>query len=233
MAVIEYPSPNHGERLGNGGIRLIVLHFTGMPDLGAALERLCDPEAEVSCHYLVARSGEVVAMVPEDRRAWHAGEGSWGGVEDINSRSIGIEIDNSGQEPFDPRAMSSLVPLLKDILARHDLPPEAVIGHQDMAPGRKDDPGPLFDWRGLADAGVSVWPEVPHAAPLAGAPADRSHWRQFCEVAEVFGYPTEVSGEALHTAFRARFRGDQGRFDPMDTAMAMDLARRFPARMLA
>ena len=229
MHIHHHPSQNHGERVGGARVELVVLHFTGMSDFDEARDRLCDADAEVSCHYLIARDGEVFAMVPEDRRAWHAGAGAWGGRDDVNSRSIGIEIDNDGQGPFADPAIAALIPLLADILRRHHLGNAAVIGHECMAPGRKDDPGPLFPWRRLAEADVAVWPVAPHAAPLAGAPADRSHWRQFVEAARAFGYPVDVEAEALHRAFRHRFRGDDGIFDPMDTALMMDLARRFPA----
>lgn len=229
MHIHHHPSQNFGERADGARVELVVLHFTGMPDFEEARDRLCDAEAEVSCHYLVSRTGEIFDMVPDDRRAWHAGEGSWGGRGDVNSRSIGIEIDNDGASPFTGSAIDALIPLIEDILHRHHLGNEAVIGHQDMAPGRKADPGPFFPWRKLAEADVAVWPDAPHAIALKGTPADRSHWNQFVEAARVFGYPVDGEAEALHRAFRHRFRGDDGIFDPMDTALMMDLARRFPA----
>lgn len=202
---------------------LVVLHFTGMDDLAEARARLCAPEHEVSCHYLVGRAGEVYAMVDEHRRAWHAGAGEWGGRDDVNSRSIGIEIDNDGVSPFAEPAMAALLPLLADILRRHDLPPEAVIGHQDMAPGRKDDPGPFFDWRRLAEAGLSVWPRpVPGPASATGFRADLAR----------FGYPVGpgIGDEALLAAFHARFRPAATGFSPEDADLARDLAARWPAR---
>ena len=127
---------------------IIVLHYTAMPSAQSALTRLCLAEAEVSAHYLIGRCGTVWQLVQEDQRAWHAGVGAWGDVRDVNSRSIGIEIDNDGYSPFSHMAMVALEGLLPGILQRWAIPPERVIGHQDMAPGRKSDPGRRFDWRG-------------------------------------------------------------------------------------
>lgn len=122
----------------------------------AALERLCDPASEVSAHYLIAADGTLYQLVREAERAWHAGAGSWLGCEDVNSRSIGIEIDNDGRSPFAAAAMDTLEVLLTDMLSRHDLDPEAVIGHQHMAPERKVDPGPKFDWARLARSRLAI-----------------------------------------------------------------------------
>jgi N-acetylmuramoyl-L-alanine amidase len=129
---------------------LVVLHYTAMQSADAAIERLCDPEFEVSAHYVIARNGHVTQLVAENQRAWHAGAGQWHGRDDINSRSIGIELDNTGAHPFPEPQMQALETLLNGILARWDIPPEGVIGHSDMAPGRKIDPGPHFDWGRLA-----------------------------------------------------------------------------------
>ena len=137
-----------------------MLHGTAMGSAEAALTRLCDPAAEVSAHYLVGEDGRVWALVSEERRAWHAGAGSWGGRADINSRSIGIEVANDARSPFTARSMDALEALLAGVLDRHRIPPEGVIAHSDMAPGRKSDPGGRFDWRRLALAGLSVWPGV-------------------------------------------------------------------------
>ena len=134
----------------------MVIHYTAMQSAVAALERLCDPGPEVSAHYLIAADGTLYQLVDEAERAWHAGAGEWCGRGDVNSRSIGIEIDNDGCAPFTAAAMETLETLLGEVLARHGLGPEAVIGHEHMAPGRKVDPGPKFDWARLARAGLAV-----------------------------------------------------------------------------
>ncbi|MDO5529391.1 MAG: N-acetylmuramoyl-L-alanine amidase, partial [Paracoccus sp. (in: a-proteobacteria)] len=152
------PSPNHGDRRGGIAPHLIVLHYTGMADGASARARLCDPAAEVSAHWLIFEDGRCESLVPENRRAWHAGAGSWLGHEDINSRSIGIELVNPGDCPFAARQMDALEDLLDEIMARHGIGPESVIGHSDMAPGRKCDPGPRFDWHRLARGGRAIWP---------------------------------------------------------------------------
>ncbi len=224
MRTVDAPSPNQGPRRGGAEPDLVVLHHTGMASAAAALERLRDPAAAVSAHYLIGADGTVWQLVPEDRRAWHAGAGAWGGVTDVNSRSIGIELDNpgplAGLPPFAAPQMAVLEALLADILARWAIPPERVIGHSDMAPGRKADPGPRFDWQRLARAGLSVWPEP-------GA-ADADFW--VC--AHRFGYRMAAvpgAAEALLSAFRLRFRpGAAGPVDAADRAMIADLAARYP-----
>lgn len=212
------PSPNFGPRRGGVGVRFVVLHYTAMASAEAALERLCAPEHEVSAHYLIGEDGALWQMVREEDRAWHAGAGAWGGVEDVNSASVGVELANAGDRPFSEAQMARLEALLKALLTRHGLPPEAIIGHSDMAPGRKGDPGPRFDWRRLAWAGLSVWPQA--KAPEIADP------ERFVRAAGRFGYGAE---RALET-FRLRFRpwaGDAP-LDGWDVAWAEDLARRFP-----
>lgn len=186
-------SPNHGDRRGQR-VELIVLHYTGMPDCAGARARLCDPAAEVSAHYLISETGAVDPLVPEDRRAWHAGAGAWQGREDVNSRSIGIELANPGDRPFPDAQMRALEALLRAVMARHGLGPAAVIGHSDMAPGRKIDPGPRFDWRRLALQGLAVWPAADGGGdrPLTGS-------------LDAIGYP-EAAPEVRLAAFRLRFR---------------------------
>ncbi len=157
------PSPNHNARPDGAVIDMLILHYTGLPTLQESLDRLCDPSADVSAHYLIAEEGEVHALVPEDRRAWHAGVAYWRGDKDINSRSIGIELQNPGHE-FGYRAypvaqMTSLVELSLEILGRHPIPARHVLGHSDVSPDRKQDPGELFDWAGLAAAGIGLWPQ--------------------------------------------------------------------------
>lgn len=215
------PSPNWGERRGGAVPRLIVIHYTGMATCAAARERLCDPAAEVSAHWLVDETGHAEALVDEGARAWHAGAGAWGAVTDVNSASIGIELANPGDAPFPARQMSGLETLLAGIMDRWRIPPARVIGHSDMAPGRKRDPGPRFDWRGMARAGLSVWPD-----PGLGD-------GDFRASARAFGYP-DVADDLLLAAFRLRFRPwASGPLDPVDTRMAYDLARRFPVDALA
>jgi N-acetylmuramoyl-L-alanine amidase len=208
-----HPSPNFGDRRGRA-VNLVVLHYTAMPTCAAALERLCDPVAEVSAHYLIDADGTVLGLVDEAMRAWHAGAGDWGGEGDVNSRSIGIELANTGATPFAEEQMQALEGLLAGILDRHALPPQAVIGHSDMAPDRKGDPGPRFDWRRLALQGLSVWPEP--AAP-----------GNFAADLGAFGYPN-APPDTLLTAFRLRFRPwAKGPLDDTDRALAAGL-RAFP-----
>jgi N-acetylmuramoyl-L-alanine amidase len=144
-------------------IDMLILHYTGMESANAALERLCLPEAQVSAHYLVDEDGTIWRLVPEERRAWHAGISSWRGRSDVNGASIGIELVNPGHEggyrAFPEAQMAALEELSQAILSRHPIPPRHVLGHSDVAPGRKQDPGELFDWRRLARAGIGLWPD--------------------------------------------------------------------------
>ncbi len=220
MDIADCPSPNFGDRRTGQAVELVVLHYTAMSDAGAAIERLCDPECEVSAHYVIGQDGAVTRLVAEEHRAWHAGDGEWAGRGDINSRSIGIELDNDGASPFSDELMAALETLLADILARHDLPPKAVIGHSDMAPSRKQDPGRRFDWQRLAAAGLSVWPEP--AMTVSGFLKDAAH----------FGYGSEAGETQILEAFRQRFRPDAtGPFCVADEAMMAGLARQFPANV--
>lgn len=210
-----FPSPNFGPRRDGAVPRLIVIHYTAMPSCAEARERLCDPAAEVSAHWLVAGDGTVEQLVDESLRAWHAGAGGWGGMTDVNSRSIGIELANPGDAPFPEPQMAALEGVLRGIMQRWSIPPEGVIGHSDMAPGRKRDPGPRFDWQRLAVQGLAVWPE-------AAQPAD------FAASLRRIGYPG-AAPEVLLAAFRLRFRpAATGPEDETDRALAADLAARFP-----
>jgi N-acetylmuramoyl-L-alanine amidase len=150
---------------------MIVLHYTGMQTGEAALARLRDPAAKVSAHYLVEEDGRVFSMVAEERRAWHAGASFWKGERDINGISIGIEIVNPGHEfgyrPFPAAQVEAVIELLTDIRGRWDIEDGMIVGHSDVAPSRKEDPGELFPWKQLAEAGHGLWVEPP-AAP--GAP---------------------------------------------------------------
>ena len=161
MRHIERPSPNQDER-GGAAIDMLVLHYTGMPTAEAALERLCDPQARVSAHYAIDEGGTIHALVPEARRAWHAGISFWAGARDINARSIGIELVNPGHEfgyrIFAEAQIVALTGLCQEILARHAIVPWRVLGHSDVAPDRKEDPGELFPWKSLAETGIGLWP---------------------------------------------------------------------------
>ncbi|MEM7271317.1 MAG: N-acetylmuramoyl-L-alanine amidase [Pseudomonadota bacterium] len=155
---MSFPSPNHGERR-LGPPDMILIHYTGMETCAAARERLCDPEAEVSAHYLIDLDGTVEQLVDERRRAWHAGVSEWEGESDVNSRSIGIELVNQGAgpnyHPFPEAQMATLEGLLAEISSRWTIDPRLVRGHSDVAPGRKIDPGPKFDWKRLERAGLA------------------------------------------------------------------------------
>jgi N-acetylmuramoyl-L-alanine amidase len=206
---------------------MVVLHYTAMLTAEAALARLCDPAAEVSAHYLIAEDGRIWALVPETERAWHAGAGAWGGVRDINSRSIGIELANAGPleafPPFPHPQMRALEALLGGIRDRWGIAPERVIGHSDMAPERKADPGPKFDWRGLARAGHAVWPE----AEAGGG----GGWPEFQAVAARAGYVAPAGDwAAVLAAFRLRFRpwAAGAPLEPADVALARGLAAAHP-----
>lgn len=185
----------------------------------AACRTLCNPDNEVSAHYLISERGEVMSMVAEELRAWHGGAGRWGDVVDVNSRSIGIELANDGYSPFSNPLMESLTELVRGIMARWQIPAERVIGHSDMSPGRKIDPGLRFDWRRLALEGLSVWPVVGQGAALD----------QFGALMARFGYTATDDADLLLDCFRRRFRPHGiGPLDALDMAMIADLAQRFP-----
>lgn len=182
-------------------IDILLLHYTGMESAQAALDRLCDPAAGVSCHWLIEEDGTVWQLVDEQHRAWHAGVGYWAGETDINSRSIGIELVNPGHEfgyrPFPAAQMQSLAALARDILSRHPIPPHRVLGHSDVAPERKLDPGELFDWQWLAAQGVGVWPVGEAAEPSRDPAGDLRR----------IGYRVGEDGpdRAVITAFQRHF----------------------------
>lgn len=209
---------------------MVVLHYTAMRSCAEALERLCDPAHEVSAHYLISEHGAVFALVPEEARAWHAGAGSWGGVSDVNSRSIGIELANPGDAPFAAPQMAALEDLLDGVMDRHAIPPERVIGHSDMAPARKTDPGPRFDWRRLALQRLSVWPAPDgREGRKSAGPAAEATDEVFLRDAAAFGYDPGQGCATLLAAFRLRFRPwAEGPLGAADVADLRDLARRFP-----
>jgi N-acetylmuramoyl-L-alanine amidase len=165
QAIVDRPSPNFNERRAGAPVDILLLHYTGMPTAAGALMRLCEPEAKVSAHYTIDEDGTVYRHVPEDMRAWHAGASYWAGERDINARSIGIELVNPGHEfgyrDFPAAQIAALIALSQGILKRHPIPPQRVLGHSDVAPRRKIDPGEKFPWARLAAAGIGVWAELP------------------------------------------------------------------------
>jgi N-acetylmuramoyl-L-alanine amidase len=180
MKIIERASPNFNERVGVGVPDILIMHYTGMPTCEAAVTRLTDPAARVSSHYTVDEDGTIYRHVAEEMRAWHAGVSHWRGETDINSRSVGIEIVNPGHEfgyrAFPDVQIAAVMELSRGIVSRHKIPARNVIGHSDIAPDRKTDPGELFPWRQLADAGLGLWvtPKVRDAVPLVrGDAGDR------------------------------------------------------------
>lgn len=171
--MIRRASPNHGER--RTPVDMLLLHYTDMVRAEDAVALLCDPAAQVSAHYVVGEDGRVWHLVDEARRAWHAGVAWWAGESDINSRSVGIEISNPGHSHgyrrFPEAQMLAVIALCRDIIARHQIPAHRVLGHSDVAPGRKIDPGHLFDWRGLARGGIGLFPDLLVPTKLAEADA--------------------------------------------------------------
>lgn len=199
-------SPNFNSRDGTP-VDMLVIHYTGMQTCLEALERLCDPEAEVSAHYLIEEDGKVHQLVDETERAWHAGVSSWRGKTDINNRSVGIELVNPGHEwgyrEFPVPQMKSLIHLAKQIVDRHDIPARNVVGHSDVAPARKLDPGEFFDWPTLARNGLGIWP-------------DGENLPDACETYDVMRYLADIGYDidnepAAIAAFQRHFR--RRRFD--------------------
>jgi len=196
MRRVERPSPNQDDR-GDAVIDMLVLHYTGMKSAAEALARLCDPGAKVSAHYTIDEDGTVFAHVPEARRAWHAGMATWAGATDINARSIGIELVNPGHEfgyrDFAEDQIAALITLCHSILMRHPIPSARVLGHSDVAPARKEDPGELFPWQRLAKAGIGLWPQA--VASEVGS-----------EALTRYGYDPHAPQDKVITAFQRHFR---------------------------
>ncbi len=209
--LVDRPSPNHDARPAGAAIDMLVLHYTGMKTAEEALARLCDPAAKVSAHYTIDRDGTVYAHVPEERRAWHAGVSFWSGENGVNARSIGVELVNPGHEfgyiPFTDDQIASLIDLARGILSRHPIPARRVLGHSDVAPARKTDPGELFPWRHLADFDIGVWPNL--FSPVhGGGGATAPEGAAFAANLSRFGYGVlpDVPLEAVVTAFQRHFR---------------------------
>ena len=200
MTPIKRPSPNFDAR--KHPVSMVVLHYTGMQSAAAALDRLTDPAAKVSAHWVVAEDGQVVSLVDEASRAWHAGKSFWRGITDVNSASVGIEIVNPGHEfgyrPFPSEQMASVETLVAAVVRRFGIDPSNVVGHSDIAPARKDDPGELFDWPRLAAAGLAT------AVPTGGFDP---RWTDEGTIAALNRYGYDVTEpKATVVAFQRRFR---------------------------
>ncbi|MCC5976523.1 MAG: N-acetylmuramoyl-L-alanine amidase [Salinarimonas sp.] len=219
-----FPSPNHGERRSDAPTArcdMLILHYTGMPDSGEALQWLCNPIAQVSSHYFVFEDGRVLQLVPESRRAWHAGESAWGDTRDVNSRSIGIEIANPGHDgglpPYPDAQIDAVIALCADICARWRIPPGNVLAHSDVAPMRKQDPGELFPWARLHAAGVGHW--VTPEPIMDGRYFSRGEEGQPIEALQamfaMYGYALAIDGvfgpqtHAVVSAFQRHFRPER------------------------
>ena len=232
LAVIQRPSPNFDAR--EGEIDMIVLHYTGMETGAGALQRLSDAESKVSAHYVLEEDGRLHNLVRETDRAWHAGVSSWGGRALLNDCSIGIEIVNPGHEwgyrAFPEPQMDALLTLVADIKSRWSIPPERVVGHSDIAPRRKEDPGELFDWPRLASAGLAIWPEAADRATIPRILDPEGIARLSAEL-ETVGYELDDFGKTL-LAFRRRFRPTalDGPPEIHDFLIAREIANRYPAK---
>lgn len=237
--MIECPSPNHDARAGGRRPDMLILHYTGMRDADAALARLVDPGAAVSAHYLIGEEGTAYRLVAEERRAWHAGVSIWEGERDINSRSIGIELVNPGHElgyrPFPKAQITRLIALVHDILGRHAISPFHVLGHSDVAPERKTDPGELFPWEVLAAEGIGLLPNAGTPGSLSPLATDASG-RAVAALKEhlaAFGYAPppgpdyDAGTRAIVTAFQRHYRRHlvTGVADRETVAILEDLVR--------
>ncbi|WOH79800.1 N-acetylmuramoyl-L-alanine amidase [Bradyrhizobium sp. BEA-2-5] len=215
------PSANFGDRANGRQPDMIVLHYTGMPDVEGALARLCTAGTEVSAHYVVLEDGRIVQCVPEAKRAWHAGASSWAGEDDINSCSIGIEIINRGHDwgypEFPLRQIAAVIALCRGIMLRRNVPAHRVLGHSDVAPARKKDPGEKFPWHSLANSGVGHWvqpaPIVRGDALQLGAISDSVSNMQAAFRRYGYNIPTngKFDGPTMEvvTAFQRHFRPER------------------------
>jgi len=224
MEIIDSPSPNFNDRrLAEGaGPDMLILHYTDTKTAFEALSLLQSEEKQVSAHYLVDEDGTIYQLVAEDKRAWHAGVSYWDGETDINSRSIGIEIQNpghgNGYRKFPEKQMQAVAALCKEILFRHDIPPHRVLGHSDIAPDRKRDPGELFDWKFLAKHGIGLWPDVTED--------DRTHGGEFLKEMAAFSYNTGLPRDVLEDAFAQHFiRDDTKSENPAALLAALNRAK--------
>jgi N-acetylmuramoyl-L-alanine amidase len=219
LAIDWVSSPNFGKRAEGKRIDALILHYTGMATAERALDWLCDPASSVSAHYFVFEDGHIAKLVEEENRAWHAGKSFWAGETDINSCSIGIEIANPGHDygyrPFPDAQIDAVIGLSADIVARHPIPPQRVLAHSDVAPMRKADPGELFPWRRLADAGLGHYVEpVPIAPGPALKPGDQGPAVESLKRRlQTYGYGV-AEGPAFDAEMAAVVRAFQRHFRP-------------------
>jgi len=224
------PSLNHNFRSKGTKIDMVILHYTGMKSKSSAIKRLCDKKARVSAHYLIDERGEISKLVDEKFAAWHAGKASWEGKHDINNRSIGIELVNPGHrygyKKFTKKQISSLITLLQRIIKRYKIPEDRILGHSDVAPQRKTDPGELFDWRCLAKKNIGIWPKGTY-------PNNKKNYtiKSMQLMLSSFGYDLNVSGKLdrqtkkVISAFQRHFRPKKidGIFDHETVSKLLDL----------
>lgn len=204
-------SPNFNDRSDGARAQLLILHYTGTRDAAHAdgyFMNAYDGTPPVSTHYMVDEDGTVTLYVPEDKRAWHAGQSWWRGEQDINSLSIGIEIVNPGHEygyrPFPAAQMRAVAALARAIMTRHDIAPENVLAHSDIAPARKQDPGELFDWQDLAGQGIGIWPR-PLSVDFQNAAALVADPQKMKDALVAYGYDPRLDLKVLVTAFQRHF----------------------------
>ena len=250
MRLVHAPSPNFNER--RHALDMLVLHYTGMETGEDALERMRDPASAVSAHYMVWEDGAIVQLVGEEKRAWHAGVASWQGDEDLNSRSIGVEIVNGGHDwpeadgslpPYRDVQIAGVISLCRAILARHAIPPSRIVGHSDIAPARKADPGEHFPWERLARAGIGIWPPEDESvranvwgtglgARDTGPPVLRLK-ESLREIGYSPGATADFDAElgAVITAFQRRWRPDavSGLADPVTIARVEQVRQAMPS----
>ena len=229
MQVINRPSPNHEPRKNGVKPTMMILHYTGMKTAEEALVRMCDPQTKVSAHYCVDEDGTIYKLVEEDRRAWHAGKSYWAGETDINSHSIGIEIVNPGHEhgyrPFPEKQIESAIWLCQAIQSQNII--RYVLGHSDVAPDRKEDPGELFPWKQLAEEGIGLWPSPPSQSSPRRGEEDRPQGDQ--EGGRLYdlhkiGYNPEINEKILITAFQRHWVPEA--FEAGTAGQVCDLTRK-------
>lgn len=249
VRLVDHPSPNFDERNCRRPVDMVVLHYTGMPTAAEALQRLTDPQSKVSSHYVIDEDGTIYRLVPEDKRAWHAGLAFWRGVRDVNARSIGIELVNPGHEfgyrQFPAVQIDALIVLLRDIASRYEVMPGNYIGHSDVAPTRKEDPGELFPWRRLHAAGFGRWWtddfKVSPNAPVLRAGERGGAVLELQVALDKIGYAIEGSGiydphtEAAVRAFQRHWRQSQvdGISDAETTSLIHHIAEQMTVRRLS
>jgi N-acetylmuramoyl-L-alanine amidase len=244
LSIEHLPSPNFGQRAEGKAIDTLILHYTGMASAERSLKWLCDPESSVSSHYFVFEDGRVARLVEDSYRAWHAGKSYWAGETDVNSRSLGIEIANPGHEfgyrPFPDRQIKAVIALCRELLRQYPIPPERVLAHSDVAPLRKEDPGELFPWRRLYEAGIGHFVEP---APITAGPSPKEGdadeavdllKRRFCQYGYGLADGTEFDAEmaAVVRAFQRHFRPERvdGIVDPSTAATLGRLIAALPTK---